>query len=160
MVRVARTLSNLLEWLIALLVAGFSLVVLAQVIFRYVFNAPLTWSEEVSRYLFIWSVMLAVGLGIKREAHVGMDLVLMLFKGRIRKWVVGLNYVLMGIFSTYLVVKGSELVMGMAATPSPILQLSLAWTYSAVPVGGAIMVAFCFEGIYRLITGPESAGEQ
>ena len=32
----------------------------AQVVLRYAFNNPQAWSEEISRYLFIWSGFLSV----------------------------------------------------------------------------------------------------
>jgi TRAP-type C4-dicarboxylate transport system permease small subunit len=51
-----------------------TLVVSAQVLFRYGFNYSLDWAEEFSRLCFVWSVFLAVPLGIARGAHVGINL--------------------------------------------------------------------------------------
>lgn len=43
---------------------------LTQVVLRYVFNAPLTWSEEAGRYLFVWSVFLGMAIAYGRGEHV------------------------------------------------------------------------------------------
>ncbi len=72
-----RILSGI-DWIAALLVilamAGMVSVVSTQVVMRYVLNSSLDWAEEVSRLLFVWSVFLAVPLGIKRGSHVGLAL--------------------------------------------------------------------------------------
>ena len=55
--------------------AGIFLCVLAQVVFRYVFNAPLTWSEELARYLFIWCAFLGWTIASRRRSHLAMTFV-------------------------------------------------------------------------------------
>jgi len=55
--------------------AGIFLCVLAQVVFRYVFNAPLTWSEELARYLFIWCAFLGWTIASRRGSHLAMTFV-------------------------------------------------------------------------------------
>jgi hypothetical protein len=41
---------------VALLAAIFAIMVL-QIAFRYVLNAPLVWTEEAARYLYIWATI-------------------------------------------------------------------------------------------------------
>ena len=53
-----RILDKVLAWLVA---AGYAVIVVvgfAQVVFRYVLESPLSWSEELVRYVFVWSVFL------------------------------------------------------------------------------------------------------
>ena len=45
----------------------------AQVVARYVLNAPLTWSEELARYLFVWLAFMAAWLAWRRREHIGID---------------------------------------------------------------------------------------
>jgi TRAP-type C4-dicarboxylate transport system permease small subunit len=51
-------------------------VVLLGVLFRYVFRMPLSWSEELSRYLMIWAASLAISIGIRENEHVGLTVLL------------------------------------------------------------------------------------
>lgn len=53
-----------------------TIVVLMGVLFRYVFNAPLNWVEETSRYLMIWGASLAISLGVSAGEHVGLTMIL------------------------------------------------------------------------------------
>lgn len=55
--------------------SGILLCVLLQVFFRYVLNDPLTWSEELARYLFIWCAFLGWILASRRHSHLAMSFV-------------------------------------------------------------------------------------
>ena len=48
-------------------------VVSAQVVLRYGFAGSLDWSDEVSRLAFVWSIFLAIPLGVRQGAHIGID---------------------------------------------------------------------------------------
>ena len=53
-----------------------TVVVLLGVLFRYGFRIPLSWTEELSRYLMIWGASLAVSSGVKFDEHVGLTVLL------------------------------------------------------------------------------------
>lgn len=81
--RVEKTLqkiSDALEWLVGqlsiFLFGAMTVVVLIGVLFRYGFRVPLSWTEELSRYLMIWGASLAVSTGIKEDEHVGLTVVM------------------------------------------------------------------------------------
>lgn len=61
----------------ALLVAVAAMVgaVSAQVLLRYGFNQSIDWADEVSRLAFVWSIFLAIPLGVRQGAHIGIDVV-------------------------------------------------------------------------------------
>ena len=67
-----------IDWVAALLVilimTGMVVVVSTQVFLRYVMNLSLDWAEEISRLLFVWSIFLAIPLGIKRGSHLSIVL--------------------------------------------------------------------------------------
>jgi TRAP-type C4-dicarboxylate transport system permease small subunit len=75
---VARRLIDRLDAIVAMLVilamAGIVTTISEQVFLRYALNSSFDWAEEVSRLLFVWSIFLAIPLGVKQGAHVGIDL--------------------------------------------------------------------------------------
>lgn len=62
------------KWLIIAAMAVMIVVVSVQVALRYLLNTSLDWSDEVSRLLFVWGMFLAIPLGIREGAHVGIEL--------------------------------------------------------------------------------------
>lgn len=62
------------RWLIIVCSALMILVVSVQVLLRYAFNTSIDWSDEVSRLLFVWCMFLAIPLGLREGAHVGIEL--------------------------------------------------------------------------------------
>ena len=47
-----------------------------QIFLRFVFNTPLTWTEEVDRYLFVWSVYLGSALAVAKKAHIRVTILI------------------------------------------------------------------------------------
>ena len=64
-------------------------VVLLQVLMRYLFAYPNPWSEEVSRFCFIWLSLLGASLAVERRAHFGFDQVTARLRPRARRFVEG-----------------------------------------------------------------------
>lgn len=81
------TISDLLNKVVTQLclisMAGMTFVVLLGVVFRYILRMPLSWTEELSRYLMIWSASLAISLGIKGNDHVGLTILVDSAKSKI-----------------------------------------------------------------------------
>ncbi|EPX79413.1 Tripartite ATP-independent periplasmic transporter, DctQ component [Litoreibacter arenae DSM 19593] len=59
--------------------AAMAILVVGQVIFRYVFNSAIDWAEEVARLAFVWAMFLAIPHGIRRGVHVGIDALVVRF---------------------------------------------------------------------------------
>ncbi|MGH6816404.1 MAG: TRAP transporter small permease [Hyphomicrobiaceae bacterium] len=70
--------------LIIAAMGGMVVVVTAQVYLRYVHNLSIDWADEISRLLFVWSIFLAIPLGIKRGAHVGVELLVNVLPAGVR----------------------------------------------------------------------------
>lgn len=66
-------------------------VVAAQVVMRYVFNGSFDWADEVSRIAFVWTIFLAIPLGIRDGTHVGIELLVSRLPVRLRRLVARLT---------------------------------------------------------------------
>lgn len=56
------------------------------VVVRYALPLPITFMEEVARYLMIWMALLAVSSGIAHREHIGVEFVFSRMPGRVRRW--------------------------------------------------------------------------
>ena len=55
------------------------------VVFRYFLNNPIKWTDEVVTSLFVWTVFMGSAYAHRRHAHLGVDIVVNLVKGRSRQ---------------------------------------------------------------------------
>ena len=46
-----------------------------QVIFRFVLNNSLAWTEELCRFAMIWMTMLSLGLAVRMRSHISIDII-------------------------------------------------------------------------------------
>ena len=79
---------HLEEWMLILLECAIVLVMLLQIVRRYVFNASLTWSEEFCRYCFIWFMFIGYSYSIYEKIDLRMDAVLNILPEKMRTFVV------------------------------------------------------------------------
>ncbi len=68
--KITRFLENIMGIIIFLLIV----IVFAQVLMRYVFNAPMSWSTELARFLLIWLTFFGASVATIRLTHLTMGL--------------------------------------------------------------------------------------
>jgi TRAP-type C4-dicarboxylate transport system permease small subunit len=115
-------------------------VVVASVIFRYVLLSPLAWSEEVGRYLMIWTGFLAASIAIQQGMHVGVDFVVHWVRPAAAAWLRRLARGLTAVFLLIVTAYGFILVISLWDQWSPVLQFRMTWPYLAIPVGCLLML--------------------
>ena len=139
-----RTLNRVLVALETLaagtLLVTVSVVVLLQVLMRYLFAYPNPWSEEVSRFCFIWLSLLGASLAVEHRAHFRFDQVTKGLAPRLRRAVETGARVVVLIFALLLVGTGIVLMDLTAGERSAALNLPIALVYAAAPVSGLMMV--------------------
>lgn len=118
--------------------------VLLQVVSRYVFAHPVAWSEELARYLMIWSASLATSEAYFRKSHVGVTVLGDFIPNRFKRWHQQLVHCIVLMLMAVIVYYGVELSQLVSGQESPALSIPMAVAYLAIPVG-----AF-FIGIYAL----------
>jgi C4-dicarboxylate transporter, DctQ subunit len=118
-------------------------VVLAlQVFFRYVLQIGLSWSEEVSRFFFIWFVYLSASYAVQAGTHIRVSLVVDLLPAPAQRFVRVLSDLLWIGFNAIVIVSGIQLIATMVAHPvySTSLLLPLSVIYVIIPLSHALMI--------------------
>ena len=64
---------RLAEVLLVLLLCAMVVMVFGNVVLRYGFNSGLDFSEELSRFFFIWITFLGAIIAMREKAHLGLD---------------------------------------------------------------------------------------
>ena len=120
--------------------AAMVVVVSAQVFLRYGFNTSLDWGEDVARLLFVWSIFLAIPLGVKEGAHIGIELVVKLFpegaQRLLTRVIAALGIILMGVVCW----QAARLVVDQWDENLPTLDVSVALFIVPVCIGAALSI--------------------
>ena len=98
-------------------------IMFVQVVFRYIFNSSLSWSEELVRYLFVWLVFWGGALALKDKMHIGVDFFIELFSEKHIKYIRIFDLVLITIFHISLVIIGLAWVYTIRGLLSSALRL-------------------------------------
>ena len=93
---------NLERWVMFVLLAGMTLVLGIQIFCRFVLNNSLTWSEELARFMFIWSTFLSIGFCLKEGISLKIDTLISLFPKKVQAVILLLGDVVMTVFFLYL----------------------------------------------------------
>ena len=128
------------------LVITVAAVVLLQVLMRYLFAYPNPWSEEVSRFCFIWVSLLGASLAVEHRAHFGFDQVTKALAPRAKRVVETFARAAVLLFSLLLIATGIALMDLTMGERSPALNLPVALVYAAAPVSGVLMVVHMVAG--------------
>lgn len=142
------------------LLVAMALITFFNVLSRYLFGNPLSWAEETATYLFVWLVMLGAALALKTREHFMIEYFIDRFPGRsqgvARVCVAGLVVVACVI----VFVNGLIYLSWGWNAVSPAMEISRAIPYSAVAVGGGLMLlrslGLLMEEVVRFKQGGEA----
>ena len=133
------TMDRCINWFLALLMSGMVVIVSAQVWCRFILNDPLSWSEEASRYLFVWISFMGAAAGVRYQVHLGIDLMeKILPAGSYRIAVIIVNLIIQ-VFLLMIIYWGFKILGVIQFQESPSMHISMRYPYMAVPVGSIFM---------------------
>lgn len=137
--------------------AGIFLCVLAQVVFRYVFNAPLTWSEELARYLFIWCAFLGWVIAARRGSHLAMTFVVVRLPPAARTVLAVLTQLATLWFAWLLGSRGAALVRNSWDVENVAVPFNLGVVYLIEPLAAAAIATYALMALAEAARGARQA---
>ena len=149
-----KAVNGLLTWIVVLMLAIMSVVVFAQVVFR-IAHATIPWSEELSKYMLIWSTFLGSALCVRRKSLVGLEILFAVMPKKAAKAGMLVVQVLSAAFLIFLVVVGYRTAGLVWRQTTPVLKMSMGLMYAAIPTGALFMLINTIIVTYYEITGDE-----
>jgi TRAP-type C4-dicarboxylate transport system permease small subunit len=122
------------------LMAALTAVTFLQVVMRYVFNDPLTWSEELARYLFVWVSLIGAGAAVGRGGHYGMETLEQRVPRAVHRFLGAMAMLIVLAFAVALLVTGLQETALAARQLSWSMPIRMHWAYAALPAGAALML--------------------
>ena len=138
--RLERALAWVTEIPAAVLVAVEILVLLVGVISRYVFNSPLTWSDELASILFLWLAMLGSVIALRRGEHMRLGFLVGLAPPRWRQWLETFATMVVAVFLVAMIAPARDYVEVQWLITTPALEIRDGYRVAAIEVGAALML--------------------
>lgn len=154
---IIRVLTWFEDALCALALGSVSLIIFGQVISRFFFNYTPDWSEELSRYLIVWTIFIGTAIGVRNNIHIGVDALLRLVPATFKLAmevtlnVIGIVVSLLLIWLSFQFIE-QTIEFGQV---SPSMQIPMAWPYMAMPIGLAFAMIHFAHDIVKLFTTHE-----
>lgn len=98
------------EYFMAILLILMTLVMLIQVVMRYVFNSALSWPEEFCRYCFIYMTFLTIGFCVSRQSMLRLDLIIKVIPKKVGDILEFIIWIMCLVFFIYMFIYSIKLV--------------------------------------------------
>lgn len=132
---------NLEEIVAGIFMTVMSLATISNVVARYVFNSPIQWAEELSRYSFIWLVFMGAAICTKQKRHIAIDSLLLALPARVQPlFHLAIDLVTLGLMA---IMFYYSLVLIQSAThPTAELKIPQFVVYLVVPISAALIFLY------------------
>lgn len=139
--RLDRFMALVTEPLAAAVVVIEVLVLFTGVVSRFVFNNPLTWSDELASIMFLWLAMLGAAIAQRRSQHMRMTALVSLCSGRLRGLLEAIGATAPALFLLLILAPAINFAEDQTFIHTPALGLNDVFRAAALPVGIALMLA-------------------
>ena len=129
----------MVRWLIIVVMLVMTATVSVQILFRYVFNAPLGWSEEVARFSFVWVSFFGASALMRMREHINVTVFTDHFPPRLRSAAVLIANAGALVCIYIFVVGGIALTTNEWDQLAPATQVRMGWIYLAIPISATLM---------------------
>ncbi len=136
---VDKIINQILKAVVVIMLSVMSIVVFAQVIFR-IMHLSIPWSEELSKYLLIWSTFLGSALCIRRKSLVGLEFFLNSMTKKNQKILQTVLNLIVCAMLLFLIRVGFWSVRQVWFQITPVLKQSMGLMYASIPVGSVFML--------------------
>ena len=149
---IKKVIDKILEVLGTITLAIMSVLVVYQVVTRYVFNAPSAYSEALSQYLFVWMIMFGSAYVYGTLEHLTIDLLKDKFPPKLNLIVEIITNICLFVFVLLICVIGGYLyTVGQVKQIDAALHISKAIMYASVPFTGVITMYYAVYNIVRSV---------
>ena len=143
------------ETILLILLVLMTCIMGVQIVSRYVFQNSLTWSEELVRYMFVWSAFLGVPFCIKHGLSIKVDQFRNLFPVPLQRILMYIDKIIIFLLFLVLFIYSFKVVRAtyLSGQTSPAMQLPM-WTVQiSVTVSSLLSMIRSVQNLLSLVRG-------
>lgn len=126
-------------WGLAVCLGAMTCIVFVSVVYRYVLNSPLTWTEELASLLFAWLTFIGAYVGFRTRSHISIDTLMIFLSPAVRGGVARLVDICVLLLLVLFVWQGIKITVTTWSLEFPAMEISRGYLYLAFPIGAALM---------------------
>jgi TRAP-type transport system small permease protein len=115
-------------------------VVISGVFARYLLKNPMSWTEEVARFLMNWMALLGASIVTRHRAHLGLLYFIQKFPMSLRRLTKLLMDILIMVFLYLLTVEGYQMAVAATEQIEPTTGITMNYILACVPLAGLLMM--------------------
>ncbi|HEY4920234.1 MAG TPA: TRAP transporter large permease subunit, partial [Xanthobacteraceae bacterium] len=142
----------------AILVGVEIAVLLMGVVSRYVFNRPLTWTDELASALFLWLTMLGSVIALRRAEHMRLGFLVGIAPPRLRRFVDTLALMVVAAFLVAMIAPSWTYTQLQWPIIAPALEFHDSFRVAAIAVGMALMLVIVLARLIERASPADAAG--
>lgn len=148
-----KLLNSAVEAFTALVLAFMTILVLLQVIYRYVLSIPFPESQELAVYAMVYIVTFGSTIAVYRKSHIAVNFVVDNCPPKLALIVRCIAYISLLVFFYLLVSEGWALTMRSMRQMSPTTGIPVGYIMGTIPVTAAISILYVLEQLYMDVKG-------
>lgn len=148
-------INGFVKYILILLMATIVVSVFCQVLFRFVINQPLAWTEELARYSLVWLTFLGAAYAASLKGHVSIDFFVKKLPLLFQKGVMIIVAFICFYFFYVLMSEGLSLAQQSMTQLSPVLRLPMGYVYSIIPISGLLLASNYIYQTYLFVIDKE-----
>ena len=157
--RLSAALKSALEMGAVCLLVVLCAVTLLGVVDRYLLHTGIGWTEEMGRFLLIWSSLLSAAVVTYHSGHFSVCFLVDMFPAGLRRAVDALMTVIDIAILLLVFWLGIRVTSIMRMQASPGMQLTMSWVYLSLPLATGAMVLFLILQLTGLAPSPGEKNE-
>jgi TRAP-type C4-dicarboxylate transport system permease small subunit len=148
---VVRLAEKALDTLTVVLFSVMFATIIVQIVLRYVFNAPLVWTDEAAAYLFVWIAFLGWSMATRKRIHIGISFIVDKLPPRWRRalhafWCLGTL-----AFALILLVVGVVITRNNVDVRMVSIDFAFWPVYLAVPIAAVYLIAYAARDLVEIL---------
>jgi TRAP-type C4-dicarboxylate transport system permease small subunit len=130
-----------------------------QVLTRFIFPQPSSFTEEVARFLLIWISLIGGAYAYRTNSHLGFDLIVRKVSKTKAIFLERFCSFLVAVFAIAVLLVGGINLVEMTWTLgqfSPVLNIPMAFVYMVIPLSGVLFLLYSIQFFFQAPNNPAS----
>lgn len=151
-------MERLLKPILAIINLSMVVFISIQVVARYVFNSPTTWSEEAASFSLIYLTFFGGALAVVRGQSLRITNIVEMLPERAQRWLYISMRLLAAVFLLFTVICSIPVLVQLKTQLSPAIRMPKNFIVVAVPIGALAMLFKVVSDLRQAVAGRGEPG--